>query len=38
MSAGEASALDPQHRLLLELAYEGIENGTNIKTELGDRG
>ena len=28
MSAAEATATDPQVRLLLEIAYESLENGT----------
>jgi beta-ketoacyl synthase-like protein len=27
MTAAEAKAMDPQHRMLLEVAYESLENG-----------
>ena len=27
MTQGEANAMDPQHRMLLEVTYECLENG-----------
>ena len=27
MTQAEADAMDPQHRILLEVAYESLENG-----------
>ena len=34
ITPAEANAMDPQQRMALEVAYEGLENGTNISQPI----